>query len=1691
MADLALPNNDSFYTLVPELGDLVTFVSSVLGTVTGRIVYRDGSIIRIRPSSSSSTAIEFPLDPTTGLFLDTLGVSEVMIHTKRKDPHFSKQLSVVPGEILEFFDNEGKSTAPPGTVFEVIATQEYDAIKLEDGTVLDFGFIGPKPPLSVLRARAAPEMAIEPENESTSEPETSEESNEEALEAFPDIDMNLMPAALVEEIPTEERTYSDSIQREDMFVSLLMEESPKKQKDPKVMQYLYRHTDVFLALKNSVVVRDDAGAIVPDAERSYTASTIHEVMARQPTGVALGAVVPVAAVRKVLYGDVDETTVLQDVEMRSDVASLVNTVRSGMSYLNASNTGTEFITYMDSILNAMGAYTSAKQGSAVITVDQDVFRSQMPPADVEGLQQLPARKRTRFGAPKAINLTTDYIGTISDRTVRLLSASRLYSEKKRTTYTVAPADTAEVYGHVLLSPAIALYRSPIRSSVLLWDIQASQRSPSTTFYKAFLSDMESHTILNLEDDISLVDTFTNRLPSVTSFMDSSAISVLDSLGLRTLELTPALMESFARVMATAQANWSAVYKTRAASAAVALAGERKPAIMPIATDGSPLFSTTTLAAPQLNGAVKLLREKETLLANYDLAIANDLLKGGSTTLGAVWYAIAGGIPPEMLAAADSVYISESQRLYRNENTKRILAAEFTAVPEINPCEHVRALEKLRGVRDDSIRMKLFEDFVKMYQAGQDGNYMLCGACGKDLVCKHEILLLNEYLNPGRGAALHKALLLEYAGPVFEGAYICKTCGQKIMDIEYDTHLEFDDEGRPLVGRTVIVNDDNDEFDIAIRAEADAEIPFKGADRTLYFNQRTLFELCGMVLGLDTYTRTVAACKLYVEKYVKTPESHEELQRKLKDARFKTDYKTYFGNQLVGTIAALTVMELQVSMANIPIAAQGCTLSRDGFPVDGFDVKASGTGAVHYVACALAQIKRDDAPWNTVSWSPESNMERRVNEAEKVIIQLLQTLLAIPLSASIPRPLIEGVTEPYRLALESAKERKMSLATGTTMQAIASSADTLPPSWRPLPRIILDSTVDTEPIGNAKRFQDNILQKNITQTGPTVFKRMRQLNQTIMASFYEQAGSSGVSNPNSACSESVCCFKRLSEAAAIGLGVDSLNLNENVTEEVHIVSDALTTVIHRDPAASANGTHIYVPWSAPISASILPEADVSMYYALFLKSCYRGRAYGLPHEYGLNYECRNCGFAYPKELVFMTAADIVNVNPSKLAANEAKRTKIALAAFATQGVEITDVTFKRLESEIRLRKTVEPIVTVESVGFLDRLHMLDGTLDVLLPDARTDWASLVTAMDDILAKQLVDLRRLSRLADFSRRFEERLTTMKAALIDGKRRKERAVLVALDAFAKITEDSNSSVNIRNLRSIFVVGGTQIARGFLTDTPVVNLSAWFPTINRSHKELLIDIWKKSAVLTRSNITALEELDEPTQQLVSRALDRFTGWFGMWLNVWSDEFRPDNGFTTSEYVRVLQWSSVSGMLSLASSTSPLYTDGLSTESRMAAASFMCDWLVSVLTDAGVKVAKYQLTDKQIRDRVQARIEKEKQMFIKKFDDKELELRKLELMKKKLKIGDWAVGTTKKLFSYDPEMFEFERAQRSEMGVPDFDDNVTAPQEAAETAAEEQGFYQFGVEQAGMAEGTLHRAAQDEDEEGGIEGSGRIHITC
>ena len=58
---------------------------------------------------------------------------------------------------------------------------------------------------------------------------------------------------------------------------------------------------------------------------------------------------------------------------------------------------------------------------------------------------------------------------------------------------------------------------------------------------------------------------------------------------------------------------------------------------------------------------------------------------------------------------------------------------------------------------------------------------------------------------------------------------------------------------------------------------------------------------------------------------------------------------------------------------------------------------------------------------------------------------------------------------------------------------------------------------------------------------------------------------------------------------------------------------------------------------------------------------------------------------------------------------------------------------------------------------------------------------------------------------------------------------------------------------------------------------------------------------------------------------------------------------------------------------------------------------------------------------------------IIGRFDRMSKEEKSLELVKKKLGLGDWAVGGTKAIYKYNPEQYERDRNQRLEMGFSDF----------------------------------------------------------
>jgi hypothetical protein len=302
----------------------------------------------------------------------------------------------------------------------------------------------------------------------------------------------------------------------------------------------------------------------------------------------------------------------------------------------------------------------------------------------------------------------------------------------------------------------------------------------------------------------------------------------------------------------------------------------------------------------------------------------------------------------------------------------------------------------------------------------------------------------------------------------------------------------------------------------------------------------------------------------------------------------------------------------------------------------------------------------------------------------------------------------------------------------------------------------------------------------------------------------------------------------------------------------------------------------------------------------------------------------------------------------------------------------------------------------------------------------------------------------------------------------------VLETLSRLDGITDDSVGSTSARNVIQMFVVRAEQAARGFRNLKP--NMLKWFHSVSRTHRELLDKIWEKEAEVTIRALEALGEFREGEQDTVltiRTAFERFTAWLGPWMSIWINEFRAGVQITEEEYILKVRWTVYIGILSLLTPSSPLYAGAPSLDVQVAATNYMRSWVLDNIKVYSETVKKYQLTPEEIRDALNARIELEKAMFIGDLDKQDREGRKLELVKKSLKLGRWNV--TDSLFTINAAGFEFEREQRARMGLPEYDGAITGGGGAG-AAENPYGFMNFGAEHVGMDDASNHRAAQDED---------------
>lgn len=1683
----------SEFELIPELGDRITIESDLYGETYGLIIYRTASVIRIRPYNAADRGINFPLDPESQEFTDALGVKLIKIHRKANDPHFSKQLSVFPGERLEFLTSDGSiiDGAPMGTVSEVIATEEQDAIVLTDGRVLDFQFLGPPEPIEVIVPHAALEDEVSPEN--NSENQTIIEDEEEISE-IPDWEL---PPAIVEEIPTSERTYSDSVQREEMFISLLMDIPASKQKNPKILRNLYRKTDVLLALKNAAVVRNDEGSIQLNQEQSFKATSAKEVLAKQD-GKPIAALLPVAAVKKVLYtDDTDDVGIFNDVEIRPDVFSLLNSSTSESVF----KPGVEnpFLAYIDLLLRRNLPTLLPQPGSETAgytQVDQDVLRTHVPDESLEGFPYGLGGSHS----DTSMELTADFLGTVGDRTTRVLAGTYFRNEVTGQRFQTSAPDTAATVAHIFLPMELAKLRSPVRSSVLLWDIEASEtsRAAAGSFYRTLQKTWADCQVISSDSDIFLPTELKYRLEGVfpLSIASRSIFSITDSMGLRGLEFTDSLLEPILLALERGRKAWGDAMERLRKQAILALQDRASIApTHPLVAPDSSLWTPEITQNIHIAAEMIQFQEREPDLQNAALTRTAYFSYGTNGTLGSLWYALSSK-KEAVLQIAQNTYINERLRLERNLANKRAAVAALKAQPTLNSCPHVHELESLRGIREDGKRMLLFQKFVEKYKGGTEGNWITCGNCKQELVCRHEILLLNEFLHPGRGQSLHKSLLLDFSGPVFEGAYICKNCGQKISDLEYDTGLEYGDDGQPLVGRTIVDPnaEDAEELDATVAMNEEGRqadtMGFQTDDLPHFYLARAVLENAGILATPELYRRVVEFQKLFLAKTVPDREKYEKRRLELQATAKKgmpipLPFSIYEANFRIGGMGALAILELQTSNPSIPFPARGCKLEKGGLPLE-----ETGNGAIRYISCVIAGVLRKDEPWINAAWNRETNINKRIDMAEKTIVNAIAYILGLsPMEGRPPYPPIADLTDKCQQRLTDTRNAMLGIGATEDVFGLASSADQLPPQFRPIPRRIPLSEMGSNSVGNADQLLKNAKTGDLETVGSFIHDRQKHLIFSVMNTFHKNSAETGVpSLPQR--SDSVCCYQSLKSLRKIGCGVHSLReqIGEAHMEEVEKLETAAHILHNRNPAYSANGTHFYVPWSAPPFTVVEPTADPSMYYLLFLKHCFSGYNIGGQHEFQDNHECRYCSFQIPSAFDFLVPGNIAVTSGKQFEAALREMTEerkaMALKALADQGIIINEISFRELEDATHIKKSLAPQRVPETPDMLQILDTLQSMiLDApFLESAIGDWNTFNTAARLIMenAHKDTEIQRRLRLSKFSGILDERKAAVQLRLISlfGARPSQVQKTLVEDSIASledITDAIKGNTALRNVERMFGIGAEQIANGYDGKGQKLPVNKWFPKVSRSHKELLEKIWENQGSVVRNALKALDNLESaPAQETIQTALKRMASWIGRFTHVWITTLRPIH-LTEEELKFALELIVLHIIAAFLTDSSPLLA-AVADAPRKKTIQFFHSWILDSLKTTRSQVARFQMSAHKIQEAIQARTELEHAYFVKRFDDLDRDLRKLELLKKKYKIGDWNVGTTKNLFSYNADFFEFERTQRAAMGLPDFADHIGGAAAPTQAQGGDYGFYEFGTEGVRMENSNDHRTGHDED---------------
>jgi hypothetical protein len=1279
VSKLGQEDNPDFFI---QLGDDVIIESITYGRTIGTVYYRSLEMIHVKPNGVTNDVHRFAVEQTEDgeeRFNEDDGVSAIYILKKRVFQSFVEQQDIRVNQFIDTFDQDRK----PYKTYKVTAVDtENDKITIQDPNEekpeeLEFGFIGiPADKHSefvVLRVRPM----VFPQEQSSEEvhdekPQLDVEQEESDVADFEDIgieevgEIEVVQSKVYTEAATYEQRIPDNIQRIDALNDFLSSLDPSLQNDPYALRSIRTLVETLFYLKQSTISYEKSGEI--QGAKALSASTLVDLIQR--VTVPLGR--PILNISKKEYkvDDFDEKSDAQNVQfvdfewelkqMKDKISTLVSSSIKGDSkgkIVTEWHNQRTFLTQYASPWRNLGIDEPLWKA----LTDSDFFRTSSPDSEQASLpgyiashdkESPPIFYKVPFGIERA--LATTYRKGAERSKVSLLEEDR-----------------ASLNSYMLFPICAAPYLGTTRSHHLAIDSGRSQLPPKTM--KIVLKELGDPTEMGAtSNDIVLLHTDGQTLGNIplvdyirgiafSSLGLGDTFATLEQYGMENMELNKELTEV---LLEKIKASQSQLLSSLGGLRDAMVTSEAKKA-EPNPFLENPAFLEEIQRQPILAKVLQDYEEKNTSLSTSDLGMVNHLMKAHPN-----YFQVAAGknallMGKAFIDANRSIYLAQlsiEQQIDYNKEHSGIH-------PRKNPCRHVSDLVSIRKLRDDSERFQELTKFAIRYQGSRDQNWINCNVCSEHLICVHERLQLQAYLNPKEKDTIEKEIILMFSGGQFQGNYICRNCGQTIRELGFDNNMEFDDNGRPKSGSAILVDEDaefnnilddvldEESSDAPATASIEKEMGLGESETVIYHIVREISERVGIILDKQGYRNVIRGAKSWIDKF---PDRKTYAKKQEKSKGRMPDYEIATSRDIINAAAVYLLIEIQTKIPAYVVryALKGCkSPGFEGYPLDSNESNQQG---VQYIACAISSIRKKEKPW-TLAYQTIPDDAIRQAGISVSIVKIIKDIIG---------------NDMIQAQLEEKRRYLLHVMGTSSMTSESRTKDSIPASFLP-EQIIL----------TPEEAAKHVISREVVEAVGNDRARAG-----LVALWIRQAHAIAEKSAHlvrgSAFSETTCCINPIQEPGSYWKSMGEL-------PEIH----KRTLMPYRQ------GQSLLTEFIPREAESGVTEPNKDLYFRLFLKCCFTGPRIGYSHQPGMTHQCLWCGFQFPTDPTIMDTDKEGKAALGEVDTNTAKFTELLDRIHNVNRVEPI-----QLREISTVRKCMDELITIKPVPLDDWERLITLTTE---------------------------------------------------------------------------------------------------------------------------------------------------------------------------------------------------------------------------------------------------------------------------------------------------------------------------------------------------------------------------------------------